>query len=205
MKKQLLFIATLFCFSFYVFAQSGCSSCSGEKFNQDKKTDVLSRFPKAEDIVWKKCSKTKIQFAVFTLNDTTYSVVYNEKQEWLATEKRIFTYVKDYDWDKGKTLKTKIKYPSPLVFPKKYLSIMTSEDFDLDVSNYIKVKKLVKYYDKALIDFYTITLNDNHPLVKRYKTNTFYVCNLDGVEITFTNKKNVFSEFYDFYDPSYEE
>lgn len=199
MKKIFLVLSGLLLCSFYVSAQCGsCEGMYGEKFHQDKHTDLLKRFPLAKKVAWKKCSESKIHFALFTIQDTTYSVVYDSHHKWLATEKRLFTEVKKYDWEKEKTMKALVERPSPKVFPKAYLPIMQSKDYDFNVLAYVNIKKEYNY--DALCDFYTIILDDNHPMVKKHKTNIFYVSVLDGVSITFTNKKMVVDYFYDFYN-----
>lgn len=198
MKKiTLAFFGLLLC-SFYASAQCGsCDSYFGEKFHQDKHTDLLKRFPKAKKVEWKKCNDSKIHFAFFTLNDTTYSVVYNHDHQWLGTEKRLLVEIKKYDWENEKTIDEMVQYPSPKVFPKAYLPIMRSKDYDFNILAYVNIKK-EKNID-AMCDFYTIVLNDSHPLVKKHKTNIFYVSVLDGISLTYTSEKNVIDNFYDFY------
>lgn len=172
MKKCLLLIVSI-AFSYLSFAQFGCEE--GKKPNTKNNQDVKKRYPFAQKIEWKQCEYVKVKYATFTKGDTTYSLAYNEKNEWIATEKRIYKDIFNYDYEKDEVLKTTIPFATAKIFPKSLHSVLKNKDYDFNIKSYLKIKHLDEV--GAIIECYTITLNDEHELVKKHKTNTFYIVN----------------------------
>lgn len=124
MRKWLLLIVSLI-FSYLSIAQCGNEEIKDTLIKNDAL--VQKKYPFAQKIQWKTCQGIDIYYAIFTKKDTTYSVVYNHKNEWLATEKRIYQNIFDYDYDTEKVTDKKVPFASAKIFPTSLYPIMKKQ------------------------------------------------------------------------------
>lgn len=133
-----------------------------------------------------KADKGLVHFAFFQKEEITYTVVYNIKGEWIATEKRVVKQGDLFDYTEY--------YPSFDIFSKRIKRLLKKKEYNLNPNK-------PERKNGSFLDAYEIEVPSTHPIAKMHQVSVFYVVDLDGICIVATEKCRI--EMDNRFDPFY--
>lgn len=169
-----------------------CYRCSYDldwkKTGKNASKALKKQFPEVGKVNWYKC-ELGFLFAVEDFGDSTYTYVFSEDKKWLGKETRYIVtvpFLEKEDYDSTKNEMTQC--PGPNILPKAIWPSV-AEGFSIDDLEVLNHKSGMPYW---VCDIYKVELPEDHPVVKKEGSTTFYVTSFDHLFHIYSDKEEIF-------------